>query len=155
MAKVNNSPARYEGPYSHLGALIRKEAAYHLATALQYEQAHPAECGQPDDDATIRCLNIEQGIWQMLVTGWARVTKDWESILFWEPVACEFVPWSNELNLVLIGIAKQIRPVVDAYIGDASAEIPASQGGDYTGGGVKKKGPVLVFDDTKTSGQLH
>jgi hypothetical protein len=141
--KINNAPARYEGPYSQLGALIRREAVVHLDIAVEIEAADPATYTGSERTSDIRRLNIECGIWQMLATGWARPLEDWSGMVFWHPERSEFVPWSAELNLCLMRICNQMRPVVDAYVEGASEGAPSVVGNDYPG----RRLPALFLTD--------
>lgn len=142
-SKFNNAPARYEGPHSQLGALIRREAIVHLVIATEIGMADPELAPQIKADP-VRLGNCEVGIWQMLATGWARPLEDWSGMVFWHPERSEFVPWSTELNLCLMRICRQVRPVVDAYVEGSSEQVPSVVGHDYVG---HKLPPLVLTDD--------
>ena len=147
MPKINNAPARYEGPHSQLGALIRREAAVHLYIATEIAESDPELALELTDDP-IRLYSVECGIWSMLATGWARPLADWSAMVFWHPHKCAFEHWSKELNLVLCAIACEMREVITTYTGDHSAEVPEA-GGAYTGK------PAIVFDASDRKGRIH
>ena len=127
---INNAPARYEGPYSQLGALIRKEAEKHLVIA---EQA--AESVDPNA-REMHFLKIENGVWEMLRTGWARPLEDWSGMVFWNPFAREFLPWTHDLMMVYVELNSSIRRIAhdasDTYTGQHCAA-PMAGSRDYTG----------------------
>jgi hypothetical protein len=119
MSRINNAPARYEGPYCQLGALLREEAKRHIeiadAEALRlikearaYAEEHPEQAEaieealaqkvhDIDEDAALtRLCDLESRLWDLLRTGWMRVERDWSRVWFWNPDYPEVDPETGE-----------------------------------------------------------
>ncbi len=85
-----------------LPELVAVEARRHLALSAELDRAEDADPDQraakarrPSDE---RVNAISLFIWRQLGNGWARVVDGEDTILFWDPEASAFVPFSLDLN---------------------------------------------------------
>ena len=158
--KINNAPARYEGPHSQLGNLIRQESFRHLDAALEMERTKaeraernrtcvhmrtvPRVPAPPTTEPTLRSLAIENNIWGSVTSGWARPLEDWSALVFWNPAAQKFEPWSLELNAIMLDLIASIRPLVEA---EAHGRIVAKA--------VSEMGEALLTNEKTNFGRMQ
>ena len=142
MASIWNLPARYEGPHCNLGKLIREEAYRHVDVA---HGLGPCEGCDRDD----HMRKVENSIWDHVKRGWARPLEDWSGMVFWNPVAEEFEPFSAALFMVWKDTFENLSPIGQAVYTGGPAPVKEAKADDYVGGG--KQAPLVIRPDLVTS----
>jgi len=126
MGALWNLPARYEGPHSELGRLVRQEAYRHVAIAHVLD----ADLAEDPEDHMRR---IESFLWNWVTIGWCRPEPDFSVLLFWHPVLEEFVPYDAALQMVYVDVLSQLRSLGNATPYTGRAQVPQAPEQAYVG----------------------
>lgn len=79
--------------------LVKEEAK------RQFDEFHSAVTCMKETN--VRLAMIENGIFQMLKQGAAKVTE--EGIRFWEPLKGEFVPYDSDYNSTMLSFMQEFK----------------------------------------------
>ena len=116
MSTLWNLPARYDGPHSRHGSLVRSEAWRHLAIAHRLDHFSGSTCETCAGPMGVlnHLITIENSIYGHLTRGWARYRDDGHGILFWNPMLEEFEVFTEALLMTWASLFDGLASLKDA-----------------------------------------